>query len=79
MQLNDHGLPPLDQVLARVTGNAIRHCDKRPDLPMLLAEVSELAYAIVGRHEHNPDTELVEIAAICINWLRRLRESEIDK
>jgi hypothetical protein len=69
----------LDQVLERVRGNAVRHSSKEPDLAMLLGEISELAYAIAGRHEHNPDTELVEIAAICINWLRRLRESEIKK
>lgn len=35
----------------------------------LVAEVGELADSLYGKHEHPPDVELKQIAAICINWL----------
>ena len=38
-------------------------------LTQLLEEVAELGNALVGEHEHDPDYELTQIAAICLNWL----------
>jgi len=35
----------------------------------LMAEVGELADALHGKHEHSPDWELEQIAAIALNWL----------
>ena len=43
----------------------------------LVAEVGELADALCDRHEHSPEHELTQIAAICLNWLdmRNSRET----
>jgi hypothetical protein len=38
-------------------------------LARLVEEIGELASALVGHHEHSPDYELRQIAAICMNWL----------
>jgi len=35
----------------------------------LVEEVGELASALAGRHEHTPEFELRQIAAIALNWL----------
>lgn len=35
----------------------------------LMEEMLELLLSLKGQHEHSPDTELTQIAAICINWL----------
>ena len=35
----------------------------------LVEEVGELAAALGDRHEHYPDWELIQISAICLNWL----------
>lgn len=35
----------------------------------MVEEVGELAGALKGTHEHTPDWELSQIAAICLNWL----------
>jgi hypothetical protein len=45
--------------------------DKPEDywLARLMAEVGELAGALVGDHDDEPEWELTQIAAICINWL----------
>jgi len=37
----------------------------------LVQEVGELGSALVGDHEHPPELELTQIAAICLNWLDR--------
>ena len=66
----------VDEVLEQVRRNAMLHIDKCPCLAMLLAEVSELAYAIVGRHEHPMELELTQIAGICVNWLRLLARED---
>lgn len=41
----------------------------------LVSEVTELAGALAKAHRHTPDHELKQIAAICLNWLRK-RERE---
>lgn len=35
----------------------------------LAEEVLELTSALEGRHEHAPEVELMQIAAIALNWL----------
>lgn len=40
-------------------------------LARLMQEVGELASAIVEDHEHPPETELLQIASICLNWLEK--------
>lgn len=35
----------------------------------LVEEIGELGGALVGNHEHTPDYELSQIAAIVLNWL----------
>ena len=44
----------------------------------LMQEIGELSGALIGRHHHTPETELRQIAAICINWLdyRSTRNAE---
>lgn len=41
----------------------------------IMEEVLELALSLEGKHEHTPELELKQIAAIAINWLRK-RETE---
>ena len=47
----------------------------------MVEEVGELASALAGRHEHTPDYELRQIAAIAINWLaeRKSREGMMNE
>ena len=40
----------------------------------LIQEVGELGSALANDHEHPPDWELRQIAAICINWLQMRRK-----
>ena len=42
----------------------------------LQEEVYELAGALRGEHEHPADFELMQIAAICINWLEMRAEKQ---
>lgn len=35
----------------------------------LVGEVGELGLSLANDHEHTPDHELEQIAAICMNWL----------
>ncbi len=37
----------------------------------------ELASALRGKHEHTPEAELRQIAAIAINWLRKIERERI--
>ena len=46
---------------------------KNASLRTLLEEVAELAAALDGKHEHPPELELVQIAGICLTWLKRMR------
>ena len=47
--------------------------DKPDDywLARLMEETGELASSLVGHHEHDPDWELSQISAICMNWLEK--------
>jgi hypothetical protein len=65
---------------------AIQHKNTWRDKPEsywlagLMEEVGELAGALVGQHEHSPESELIQIASICENWLRfreELKRSEV--
>ena len=42
----------------------------------LIEEVGELASALENTHEHTPDYELTQIAAICLNWLEYRARAE---
>ena len=42
----------------------------------LQEEVLELSLALRGRHEHQPELELMQIAAIALNWLRHFYTHE---
>jgi hypothetical protein len=83
MKVND-GLPLQDHVYThylqditrRIRENAFQNRGRNCDLATLLAEVAELAYAGVGRHEHEPSIELVQIAGICVNWWIELARGE---
>ena len=44
----------------------------------LVEEVGELASALAGRHEHSPEYELRQIAAISINWLAERQQRELE-
>ena len=35
----------------------------------LLEEVWELAWSLMGLHRHQPEQEITQIAAICMNWM----------
>lgn len=41
----------------------------------LLKEFRELASALLGIHKDSPEWELMQIAAICLNWLEK-RETD---
>lgn len=42
----------------------------------LVEEIGELGQALNGEHEHPPETELVQIGAIAIGFLRQLKRLE---
>ena len=42
----------------------------------LVEEICELSDALDGTHEHTPDVELMQIAAICLNWLEMREEKQ---
>lgn len=48
-------------------------------LAALLEEFGELGSALNGEHEHEPDYELCQIAAICLNWLEMRRENSNER
>lgn len=62
----------MDKATRDIIKNAAEHEHKHPTLRTLLAEVSELAYALDGEHKHSPESELVQIGGIVLNWLRRM-------
>ena len=62
----------MDQVTKDILRNAAENEQRYPSLRTLLAEVAELAYALDGEHEHDPEYELLQIGGIAINWLRRI-------
>lgn len=43
----------------------------------LAQEMGELGSSLADDHEHTPDHELEQIAAICLNWLE-MREARED-
>ena len=43
----------------------------------LLEEVQELHGALHGHHDHSPALELMQIAAICLNWMGLLDERTV--
>ena len=45
----------------------------------LMDKVEELSDALVGTHEHPPETELMQIAAICLNWLEMREEKKCQE
>ena len=45
-------------------------------LQRLVEEVGELASSLAGRHEHDPESELRQIAAIALNWLAERQERD---
>lgn len=65
----------MKQILRRVLSLQHRHCKTwrgQHELywfTQLIEETAELGNALVGEHEHDPDYELTQIAAICLNWL----------
>ena len=66
----------LDPIVGQVLDLQRKHKDTWADRPdaywfaRLVEEVGELGAALVDDHEHTPDWELAQIAAIAINWLR---------
>lgn len=62
----------MDQATMAIIKNAAENEDKKPTLRTLLGEVSELAYALEGEHEHSPTLELIQIGGIALNWVRRI-------
>lgn len=41
----------------------------------LVGEIGELGCSLAGDHEHPPEWELSQIAAICMNWIDMRRTS----
>ena len=72
------------KVLSRVVDVFELHSDTwkhAPDefwLAGLMEEVSEVASTLVGKHEGPLVWELQQVAAICLNWLDRIAESQGD-
>jgi len=62
----------LAEVWGAILQNADSHGDKEPSMTMFEEEMCELGRALAGEHEHPPEWELVQIAGIAVNWLRRL-------
>ena len=67
---------PNEPCVVFILNNARAYEHKHPDMAMLLEEVGELALALAGRHEHEPFTELVQIAGICLNWMSQIRKAK---
>jgi len=62
-----------DEIVTHVVLCATEHANfEAATLPMLQEEVNELSAALRGEHEHSPESELIQIAAIAINWIRQL-------
>lgn len=60
---------PLEEATSALTANAMMHRHQHSDLRMLVEEVGELAEALAGDHEHEPEDELVQIGGIVLHWL----------
>ncbi len=69
----------IDKALLHIRQNACAYLDKVPTLAMLLEEISELADALEGKHEHPPKYELTQIGGICTNWLRLIYQEENER
>lgn len=63
--------PVVTSTLRLKDGYATTWRDRRESywLWRLFLEFIELALALVGLHRHAPDTELRQIASICMNWM----------
>lgn len=66
----------LEQAIELASMNATIYHEHKPTLGTLLAEVAEFAQAVEGKHEDHPSLELVQIAGIAINLLRRYDTSD---
>lgn len=53
-----------------------RSVSKYRRLAVLSEELGELSASLKGKHEHPPETELIQIAGICINWLNLFYDEE---
>lgn len=76
MNITDAVIDNADHFLYRMRDNSASN--ERKYLT-LCAEVGELADAIKGKHEHSPQVELIQIAGICINWLRTMPEFDVEE
>jgi hypothetical protein len=65
----------MDEIQRRVIDLQEQHRDTWRDRPesywlaRLLEEFGELGASLANDHEHPPEWELMQIAAICINWI----------
>lgn len=44
----------------------------------LCEEVAELGLSLAGWHRHPPEWEMMQIAAICVNWMKHRRGDKIS-
>lgn len=72
---NDHELQSmvLDNALrARSRWNWNDEINPEHLLAVLMEEVGELSAATMGKHEHDPAYELIQIGGIILNWLHQI-------
>jgi len=73
----------MKQTLKQVLVLKQRYCEMWRDKPdeywyaRTAEEMLELSLALRNQHEHTPDTELTQIASICLNWLEMRQDREI--
>lgn len=72
-----------NDVISKIIELQVKHQETWRDrsesywLARLMEEIGELAGALVGDHEHSPDWELQQVAAIVMNWLDYRKEHYI--
>jgi len=59
----------------RYKDNALENEPESFWLMKLIEEVQELSDSLDGAHHHEPELELCQIAAICLNWLEMRSQS----
>lgn len=81
--LGDYALDVIDQnaIFHREKWGDVIGADGNPNWPRLLAlineELGELSAAIMGKHEHPPELELIQLGGLILNWLRCYSDEQI--
>jgi len=65
-----------DDVVNEVIANANANYYRKPNLLTLLEEIAEMILSGRGKHDDPLELELIQMAGICINIVRRIRNGD---